>query len=312
VVFTLKKTGNNPSGLFHRFFDFLFVLYLEKTKKNKNIYTLQVHNIAFLLNRIYSLIYQIYSINKSIQQPSIYQEEQMTTYQRSYTTGYSNSNSHAGQSKTGNLLFGIGIVLALAGIVVIFYKVIEYESNRSKNSENMVAQRNVRQPDMVSIDKLSSREVGEGNKSVPTNMHESQASPSQFAPRVNLRPEGVNIMTPNKIATNPAMTGSIVNNVRKITRGEGVVQPMAVDGNPIPEEVVEYGLFENHEFYPRVNEFPLHSSPHVFDPTQTPPKSHFGPMTYPIKGPIGELGMDYMRAGGKDTRVNIAQDGGRH
>ena len=215
-------------------------------------------------------------------------------------------------------------VVALCLVIWLFYELIRTDGYFS--SENMQGLASVRggetigdqtmapvvQPAMVSIDGLASRETG--TRGVPTNLSDrtQNQSTSQFYPKVDLRPSSVDIHAPSGILANPADRGNVVRNVTEITRNQGVVPKIAVNGKELPRETVEYGIFENHEFYPRQNEFPLRGKPHTYDPTYKPPRSHFGPMTYPLAGPIGALGMDYIRAGSTDTRVSIASTGGRH
>ena len=167
---------------------------------------------------------------------------------------------------------------------------------------------------MTSLDPLGAQVIGRKGEHVPTNLSlkDERSDSGQYYPKVNFNPQPVNIEVPDRVIMNPAKFGSIVKNVEDQTQGEGVIRNIGVNGKEVPRQYVEYGLFENHEFYPRKNEFPERDHAHMYDPTVKAPRSHFGPMTYPLVGPIGALGMDYMRAGNDDTRVNIAGTGGRH
>ncbi len=226
----------------------------------------------------------------------------------------------------------VGLVI-LAGTIAGFYALLKKDGEDQKNNlerkaekENMKGVHDTnpsnrplnmgfgKQPAMTSLDSLGARMVGHKGEDVPTNItaRETRSDAGEFYPRVNLHPSSVNIEAPSSVVNDPAKFGNLVKNVEDLTQGEGVVRRIGVDGREVPREFVKYGMFENHEFYPRVNEFPIRENPHLFDPTHKPPKSHFGPMTYPLVGPIGALGMDYMRAGSDDTRVNIAGTGGRH
>lgn len=216
--------------------------------------------------------------------------------------------------KTSGVIAGL---VVLAGLIALFWFLLKRDGNNTKrdlDGENMqgIGQSNVSQPAMVSLDQLRGREIGHSGEDVPTNMRQSMGSASEYTPDVDLHPRAVDIKAPETAVQDPARFGNLVRNVEDQAEGQGVIQDMSISGHSVPREYVEYGILENKQFYPRINEFPVHEKPHVFDPTNKPPRSHFGPMTYPLAGPIGPLGMDVMRSGNTDTRVNIAATGGRH
>lgn len=208
---------------------------------------------------------------------------------------------------------GLVGLAVLGAVIYLFARLLMADA--TDPPEGMIAaprMADVEQPAMVSLDPLGAQEIGIRGQEARTNMRRPYGDKTQFYPDVDLNPPPVNIAAAKSVLDKPMDRGNIMRNVVDITNNQGVVQDVTIAGEQMARENVQYGIFSNHQFYPRTDQFPQHPQGHLFDPSEKPPRSHFGPMTYPLVGPIGALGMDYFRPGNNDTRVNIASTGGRH
>ena len=153
----------------------------------------------------------------------------------------------------------------------------------------------------------------EGNQILqPTNLSQKASSAlSESAAKLiaDMNTSTANIYAPTD--TMPGKHGSkIMNDVKYATKGDGLIRPVDVNGNPLSKELVQLAMFENQDFMFRHEVPEPPGVPHLQDPSQAPQKSHFGPMTYPLVWSKGALGMDVIGES-NDTRATISFTGGR-
>jgi len=133
-------------------------------------------------------------------------------------------------------------------------------------------------------------------------------SPSAHATQSNLRPSAVNINVAPRyqgIADQSAIFASIEN----ITKGDGTVRDVKLNGRDVPREYVLQAMFNNQDFMPQTDQFPVNERPAEFIWSQEKQKSMFGPIN---RSPLFHgLAMDVIGSG-EDTSVNISQQGGRY
>ena len=103
--------------------------------------------------------------------------------------------------------------------------------------------------------------------------------------------------------------GSVMNDIKYATKGDGQIRPVAVNQKKVDEDLVKLAMFENQDFMYRLQN-PEYPMPHLQDQSLGMQKSMFGKMTYPLVWQRGTLGMDVI--GEKDdSRVTISFTGGR-
>lgn len=107
--------------------------------------------------------------------------------------------------------------------------------------------------------------------------------------------------------------GSVMDDIKYATKGDGQIRPVVVNRNTVTDELVKLAMFENQDFMYRVQAEPLPPLPHLLDPSIGTQKSMFRKMTYPLVTEYyskDRLGTDVMREK-DDTRVTISFSGGR-
>lgn len=99
---------------------------------------------------------------------------------------------------------------------------------------------------------------------------------------------------------------ALIKDIRFVTKGDGAVREVDVNGKKVDSVVVKLAAFENHDFVLR-DEPTIQSVTAKQDNVLAPQRSHFRAPTYPL----ANLGNDYFRGGSTDTRVGISDSGGR-
>lgn len=145
---------------------------------------------------------------------------------------------------------------------------------------------------------------------VDTDLNKSASSAISASSAVviaDMNQSKAEIITPKSDDT-PEKEGSIMNDIKYATKGDGEIRPVDVNTRTVDPTLVKLAMFENHDFMP-YDETPGMAMPHLQDPMMKRQKSMFRPMTYPLVWQRGELGMD-VRGETNDTRVTISFAGG--
>jgi hypothetical protein len=74
-------------------------------------------------------------------------------------------------------------------------------------------------------------------------------------PKLNadITPSSLQIPTKPDLKTQ----GKFISNLASMTKGDGVLRNVDVDGHPLPQEIVALAMFDNHDFAPHTDQFPL-------------------------------------------------------
>lgn len=145
----------------------------------------------------------------------------------------------------------------------------------------------------------------------PTNLNQSASSAISASSAVvlaDMNTSEAKIRTPSSEDT-AAREGSIMEDIKYATKGDGQIRPVEVDTNKVDSSLVKLAMFENQDFMYHL-ETPGQSMPHLQDPSIAPQKNHFRKMTYPLVWSRGTLGMDVLQET-DDTRVTVSFEGGR-
>lgn len=215
--------------------------------------------------------------------------------------------------KEENKLLAFGILLLLtAGISVLMGFLLNRDVNKNTekltNSEKMSAHSDTVPNATSNMDQIVNiRSLAKNPTSMPTNVTRAQAynnGPIGYNIAFNTHPQALNIET-----RSPANAGTQARAIEQATKGDGVLRTVYSGGQKVPKEMVDYAMFENHEFYNHSDfEFAVKETPNMFDVSQgIPQKSMFGPIK-----PIENLGLDWYTPTTRDTNsLRIAEKGGR-
>ncbi len=199
--------------------------------------------------------------------------------------------------------FALGIAVVIA-VVVYFLLVGDTTTEEAKNEKyanfgsvgkqlvptNAPQEYQVLEP--TNISKSASSAISASSAVVLADMNTSQAS----------------IKTPSS-QDMAAKEGTIMEDIKFATKGDGQIRPVDVDNNEVSQDLVKLAMFENQDFMYRL-QTPINSMPHLQDPSLAPQKSMFRKMTYPLSWQGGNLGMDVIGQS-DDTRVTVSFEGGK-
>lgn len=105
-----------------------------------------------------------------------------------------------------------------------------------------------------------------------------------------LNPRAVDLpqATPGARDGDAAVRSDTMKEIQKQTRDDGAVRRVAIDGAPVPPEIVEETIFNNRNFATRYNyEFPQYANKLSHDTTRERPTMMFGPLTAPLPNNYG-------------------------
>lgn len=123
---------------------------------------------------------------------------------------------------------------------------------------------------------------------VPTNVLRARDA-NRATWQALLQPPAINITAPG--SGDPAARSDAMREIQKQTRDDGVLRKIAVNGAPVPPQLVQEAVFNNHNFATRANyEFTQTQNKLAHDPSQERPRSMFGPLTAPLAA--GGFAMD--------------------
>lgn len=204
-------------------------------------------------------------------------------------------------TETSAIYAFVAIILTIAASTIAYF-LLKRQSDKIKSEEKMRGE----SPEL-SLDRL--RRVPASGPNVPTNLSRSieENDPMQFEPKSNLHPPETNIKTGEYVARAPWLDSVVNDDIKLITKGDGAIRRVAVNGSEVPRELVEDAMFRNQDFMPRTDQFPLKEQRLLVDPTSGKQRSMFGKMTFPYNG----LAMDVIRDS-SDTRVTITNTAGRY
>jgi hypothetical protein len=141
---------------------------------------------------------------------------------------------------------------------------------------------------------------------------------SQATLKANISERPAKILTSTKTTAkdgkgyDPAAKGSIMKDLNQITKGDGAVRPVEVNGPNVDPVLVKLSMFENGDFMPHDEvKIKAHKQQYAELPVDMNPYSHFGKMTFPMATPRGKLTMDIVNSQTKDLRPHVADQGGR-
>lgn len=124
---------------------------------------------------------------------------------------------------------------------------------------------------------------------VPTNIMRKQ-DPDRASWRSMLNPRAVDLpqATPGARDGDAAVRSDTMKEIQKQTRDDGAVRKVAIDGAPVPPEIVEETIFNNRNFATRHNyEFPQYANKLSHDKTREQPAMMFGPLKAPLPNGYG-------------------------
>jgi hypothetical protein len=105
-----------------------------------------------------------------------------------------------------------------------------------------------------------------------------------------LNPRAVDLpqATPGARDGGAAVRSDTMKEIQKQTRDDGAVRNVAIDGAPVPPEIVEETIFNNRNFATRYNyEFPQYANKLSHDKTREQPSMMFGPLKAPLPNGYG-------------------------
>jgi hypothetical protein len=127
---------------------------------------------------------------------------------------------------------------------------------------------------------------------VPSNILQTR-DPNVASWRSMLQPPAIEISQapPGAKTGNAAVRSDTMAEIQKRTRDDGALRQVAVNGQPVPPQLVAETVFNNRNFATRANyEFPQFENKLSHDKSSERPRSMFGPLTAPLAA--GNFAMD--------------------
>jgi hypothetical protein len=197
-------------------------------------------------------------------------------------------------------------VLFVAGFSIMMYYILRAEDEAATTTTTATAEAMIAQKAMQSLDETVTKAPrGVSDPSNIKTMYHS-ATGEVGKPKVNMGkgPINLEISGDDLKAKNTSVQFDAI---KQVTKGDGQIRPIKINGKKVPRPIVQDAMFENQDFMYRTDQFPLKAKANHFDPAKAEPKSQFGPMTFPLNG----LAMDVIRRGSTNDNVSISKQGGR-
>jgi len=211
------------------------------------------------------------------------------------------------------------VIFVFVSAVALIYLILKNDVTTKKSESSqakekyiprgMVGGMKVKQPAMISLDKLKrcpkTRPNVAHKKNIKTQYNDPTMGGELPDVKFHLNNDEINIIATGKNLESENQV-EIFDAIKEITKGDGDLRKIKVNGKKVPRQIVGDAMFENQDFMEVIDQFPLKKKPFYFDGTHKEQKSQFGPMYFPDR--LG-LGMDVIRRGSNNDKITISNTG---